>query len=281
MAKAIDPRPATPANAAESAVQEKTKLRLREDLLSQVGPKMAFYAQKSAKAGGGGLPLPGIPVAVEIPEVVLVAQVVDGAKFAKTLDKLMVLANAQLKETGPARRPPRRRARAGRRGRVPLEFKKVPGKGPGTTYTLTPPAGLLPPMGGLADIKPTFALGQVVPGLRHDARRGAGGPEAGGGHGARPLEGRRRLRGAGGQAPGEDDLPERQRPARDPAGADRQPAGPDPGRRRPDSGQGGHARRRGNPGRDGHPDQARPVEAPQGRGAFQPPLPGVPGRRRG
>ena len=149
--KAMNPRDADAAGKAEAAVRELTKLGLREDILKQLGPKMAVFARKSAK-GGGPVAVPGIPIPVEIPEVVAVAKVADGAKFAATLDRLMTVLNEQLRAAGP---PPA----AGPQGPV-LAFQKVAGSGPGATYTLTIPAGLLPPGGAFSEIAPTVALGK-------------------------------------------------------------------------------------------------------------------------
>ncbi len=154
LAKDLGARDGETTDKAEAAFKETTRLQLREDILSQLGPKFAFFTQKPA-GGAASVPIPGLPVAVEVPEITLILQVADGPKFAKTLDKLMTAANTQLKALGGPPLPPGEAAPPG--GVPPLEFQKASAKE--ATYTLTPPPGTLPP-GPLSETKPTVALGK-------------------------------------------------------------------------------------------------------------------------
>ena len=120
--------------------RDRTGLSLRDDLLGQLGPRMAVLAP-----GGGGGSLFGMWF--HPPEVGVVAEIKDARRFAATLDRLMTAANRELKSaggTGPAPARPAEPAGHGIR-RVP------PAEAPGgrvyphhTPSVLPTPAGLRP-----------------------------------------------------------------------------------------------------------------------------------------
>ena len=140
---ALDPRQAEAAAQAEKEVKEKLGVRLREDLLARLGPRAAFYARIQP-------PLPGLAPMLA-PEATAVVQIDDPGAIGKTLGVLMERINKEFKAQFDARPPGRPGAEA------PLEFKKA--AGPGMSYALAIPRGLLPP-GPFAALKPTVTVGR-------------------------------------------------------------------------------------------------------------------------
>ena len=96
------------ATASLDSLKTKSRIDLRKELLAHIGPKMAFYTMPGAAAkpgdapaaGGvlGGLSIPGLGPVGAIPKFTLIAEVDDRAAFEKTLDRLMVALNRELKD---------------------------------------------------------------------------------------------------------------------------------------------------------------------------------------
>ena len=171
LAKTSDPQAGAKVAAGEKAAREVLGgLRVREDILSHLGPKVGFFMKTPAPPKGGagppdGMMMPGMMPGMggPTPEIVISAQVDAPAAFVKTLDKLMAAVNKQLKAQAAARPPGPGAPGTGPKpggmgaGGPTLEFKK--GTGKGTTYTLTLPQGMLPP-GMMVELKPTVTLGK-------------------------------------------------------------------------------------------------------------------------
>ncbi|MGP0065542.1 MAG: DUF1559 domain-containing protein [Isosphaeraceae bacterium] len=124
--------------------RDRTGLSLRDDLLGQLGPRMAVLAP-----GGGGGSLFGMWF--HPPEVGVVAEIKDARRFAATLDRLMTAANRELKSAG-ALVPPQR-GLPSRPGTEYAEFRRL--KPPEVGYILTIPPSVLPTPAGL---RPTILV---------------------------------------------------------------------------------------------------------------------------
>lgn len=197
------------AEASLDSLKTKSRIDLRKELLAHIGPKMAVYTMPGAAAkpgdapaaGGplGGLSIPGLGAmgAGAIPKLTFIAEVDDRAAFEKTLDKLMVTVNRELKDRaaeqakaleaaagdapgGPGA-PGEARGGRGRRaggdaagsGTTPTgpEFKLVLGKD--KIYQLTVPASMSSQIP--AGLRPTIRLGakHLVIAVSPDAARTA------------------------------------------------------------------------------------------------------------
>lgn len=172
LTKQFEPASADRFAAAERVVKEKARIRLREDLLAQLGPKMAFYIApgpaQSAPAPDASTFLSNPLAAMmalrgaAIPKVTVVAEVTDSAAFGRTLDELINLANREIKDAMaalPAAANPAGADQAG--GAVPrpgsrptIAFLGLPG--PNKSYMLNIPPGALPIP--LKDFRPTIRL---------------------------------------------------------------------------------------------------------------------------
>src|SRR5262249_38167084 len=111
--------------------RDRTGLRLREDLLGHLGPRMAVLAPPGG--GGGSLSLMGMWV--HPPEVGLVTEVKDVRSFVAALERLMVVANRERKAAG-ALAPPQR-GQPSQPGTEFAEFRRL--KAPEHGYVLTVP----------------------------------------------------------------------------------------------------------------------------------------------
>ncbi len=86
------------------AIKASTKLRLQEDILAHVGPKVVFYAlpaKPGAKATAGPSGMLGTIIsslgASQVPRAALVFEIDNPAAFGKVLDQVMVGVNKELK----------------------------------------------------------------------------------------------------------------------------------------------------------------------------------------
>ncbi len=169
LGKAMSPDGGNQIQAFEAMVKDRTRLKLKEDILAHLGPKMAFYIAPNT---GGSV----LANALSIPKVVLVAEIDDSVAFGRALDELMIVVNSSIRDsvekardgamaaTNPAdpatkgAAPPTRKTPTKRAGPVDPSipnFRLVTG---GTkSYVLDLPAGSFPvPLPGL---KPTVRLG--------------------------------------------------------------------------------------------------------------------------
>lgn len=133
--KAVDPRGGAGVDAFEKAVSDQFSLRLKEDFLAHLGPKLSLYMVESPEAGGN----PVAAVMGGLFDVTLGIQTDDQAAIGKVLDILITVANQAV--AANQRRP---------------EFRKADGPNPG--YVLIfPPEEL---KGPFTNMKPTVLLGK-------------------------------------------------------------------------------------------------------------------------
>jgi prepilin-type processing-associated H-X9-DG protein len=111
----------------ERVFQQSTGVRLREDLLKHVGPKVAVFARPIP----GAAPIAPLPVA--LPEVTVLAQIDDATSFGKTLDQLVAAVSRGMQN------PPG--APGGRPG---PQVVKLPGARPGYAVNGIPAPGMTP-----------------------------------------------------------------------------------------------------------------------------------------
>ena len=144
--------PQTPAQVAqaEQQLQEGLGLRLKEDLLDKLGPKVAAYVAPGPKPAAGAAP-PNLAAALAgpFPPFTIAVDTPDGTALAKTVDTLMAVVNQQLKaQPQPA-------------GAAPMQFTKVPGGL--TAYTLAIPPQVMqgPQAMMMATVKPTVVVGKT------------------------------------------------------------------------------------------------------------------------
>jgi hypothetical protein len=102
--KSFKPEIEEQVNSVIDSVKTMTKLRLKEDILPQIGPKLAFYIIPT-KAGAKAPPaLSGMLETIttslgfgQVPKAALVLDIDDPVAFGKILDQLMVAVNKELK----------------------------------------------------------------------------------------------------------------------------------------------------------------------------------------
>ncbi|HWE38744.1 MAG TPA: DUF1559 domain-containing protein [Isosphaeraceae bacterium] len=135
--KASDPAAAKSIESAERTVREKTGLRLREDWLAHLGPKLVLFAKPVEQANPGAAMMMAGPG-----EVTILVQIDDVATISKGIDRVMALVNDAIKQGADGRR---------------IRFDKI--NGPFRVgYAATIPPGTLPP-GPLAALQPTLLVG--------------------------------------------------------------------------------------------------------------------------
>jgi prepilin-type processing-associated H-X9-DG protein len=122
----------------------RTGLSLRDDLLGKLGPRMALFMPPGA---GGSL----MGMWFHPPDFGLVAEVKDARGFVESLDRLMQVANRELKAAG-AMVPPQP-GRPSRPGTEFAEFRRL--KAPERGYVLSVPPSALPTP---AAFRPTVAI---------------------------------------------------------------------------------------------------------------------------
>ena len=158
--KAADPGSAPAVDAAlaeaDAAVRAATGLRLRADLLAQLGPSWCAYSTRVAIGAAAPVPVPTVVVAVR-----------DRAAVAAALDAAVAHLNEVLRGPVPA----------GGGGEAPaLAFEPLPA--PERGYRLASPGGVVPWLG--PDVRPTILLGagSVVAAMNPDLARAALAAEA-------------------------------------------------------------------------------------------------------
>ena len=152
-------------------LRQKAKVRLEEDILGQLGPKVTAYILP-AKTGGSMLPnalgvlsqLSG-GGASSIPKVAILVDVANPVAFTKTLDELMGYVNRQLKTsfakpTGPGNEAPPPPPPGGPRGRGPgappaPEFRVMSGETKSYVFTVPPELSSRFP----TEFRPTIRVG--------------------------------------------------------------------------------------------------------------------------
>jgi prepilin-type processing-associated H-X9-DG protein len=144
VAAATDPRAEAPFQSFERTVRKATGMRLREDILAQLGPRMAFYVVPTRINAPTNV-LEGLVQGVaRIPKATLVIELKDRDRFARTLDQLVASGQEFLRDQALA--PPQTPA---------AEIRRLEGVDQG--YVLAIPPALLPLPAGL---RPTILLGK-------------------------------------------------------------------------------------------------------------------------
>jgi len=147
LAKTANPQGADQVAAFEQSMHQRLGLELRDDLLRNLGPKLALYAQAAGQGAAGD---PATAVMAQFTGLTLSVQVRDADAVAKVLDPLMNALNRIIKQQAAAR-PNQANA-----GAAPFEFRKLPAPRP--AYVLDLPPGSLPPQ-FLGMFQPTVMLG--------------------------------------------------------------------------------------------------------------------------
>ncbi len=170
--------------------KDKSKLRLGEDFVAHLGPKIATYLLPSKTGSAPGIGLPnalnlmsqlGAGGVDNIPRVAVLIDLANAAAFGKSLDELMIIVNRSLKTAymappgggndAPPPPPP-----GGPRGRGPgappfPEFRVMSGESKSYVFTVPPELSNRFP----ASFRPTIRLGakQVAIALSADVARQA------------------------------------------------------------------------------------------------------------
>jgi len=189
LAKTFNPQAGTQIDAISDQVKAKTRLRLKEDILGHLGPKLAIYVAPAPKATAATAattetkapapamnPLTALLGGAEIPRLTLIADIDDPVAFGRVLDELMIQVNQGLRSAMPALpgagggagAPSSKGARGPNSG---IEFKLVPG--PNKVYMIVFPSslvGMIP-----SYIRPTIRVSakHVVFSIAPDAARQA------------------------------------------------------------------------------------------------------------
>ena len=151
LVKASNPGREAAIRAFADAVRKRTGLRLREDLLGRIGPRMSFAATPAEGHVGGGL----FDLWFYVPRVSLVAEVKDPEAFRQSLDRLMGYANREFRAMGGVFQGPPDERQPSKPGAEAAEFRRLKGPNPG--YVLAVPPAILPTPAGL---RPTIMLGR-------------------------------------------------------------------------------------------------------------------------
>ncbi len=174
-------------DAMAATLKQKTKLRFEEDVLGQLGPKIAAYVVPSKTASPPASVLPnalslltkvGASGADAIPRVALLIDVVNPSAFGKTLDEIMAYVNRQVRASYAAKGGPANESGPDRggRGRGPSgppspEFRLMSGEVKSYVFIVPPElSGTIP-----ASFRPTIRVGpkQVAIALSAEAARQA------------------------------------------------------------------------------------------------------------
>jgi len=147
LVKTASPQGADQVAAFEQAMHQLLGLELRDDLLHNLGPKLALYAQAAGQAAAGD---PATAVLAQYTGLTLSVQVRDAAAVAKAFDPVMTALNRIIKQRAAARPNP------ANPGAATFEFRRLPTARP--AYVLDLPPGSLPPQ-FLAMFQPTVLLG--------------------------------------------------------------------------------------------------------------------------
>jgi len=167
LAKAANPAAGAPLADVEKSFHDTTGLKLREDLLAHLGPKLVFYNApgKPITPKAGNNPFGGM--IAEVPKLTFLAETASPGALIKTFDALVTAANRELKKR-PANRPQAGPGAA--KAETPAaEIKAMPGSV--KTYVFSIPALAM----FLPDVKPTVMIGKkyVVFSLASDSAKQA------------------------------------------------------------------------------------------------------------
>ena len=173
IARRADPANAEQFAAVEQMFKQQLGIDLREQLLKQLGPKIAVHLrpEQGAKLNIGAMMPPDVPQEMTgmiagmysaIGGLTILAEVKDREQVADALDKLVNVANTALSQAG------------GPEGGQGPKIVKKEGQYP--SYTFEMPAGMIPP-GMVEDFAPTIILGKsnLVLAMNEDLARSAGG----------------------------------------------------------------------------------------------------------
>jgi len=188
LARMVKPDAEEQLNKVVEAIKARTKLRLREDILAKLGPKVAWYAMPSKAGAPAAAPAaaPGLMGAMmaglgldQVPKAAIVVDVADPVGFGEVLDELMAAANREFKAQAAAKAaggggdPGPGPGRGGRgRGSASPTFEFRPSLlGETKTYVL----GVPPELSGLvpASFRPSIRVGpkQVVIAINPEVAR--------------------------------------------------------------------------------------------------------------
>jgi hypothetical protein len=132
-------------------VKAKTRVRLKEDVLGRIGPKVAVYTMPTSSGP--------LSFGFQVPKGTLLAEVSDSVGLGKALDELVLMANRELKSAFAEPPPPagdngRATSGSGRRTAAAPEFRVS--VGPTKSYVLYLP----PAYSALTNLQLTVALGK-------------------------------------------------------------------------------------------------------------------------
>ena len=151
LATTMNPQGANQVAAFEQAIHQRLGVALRDDLLRNLGPKLALYAQAPSQVAVGD---PATAMVSQFTGLTLSVQVRDAGvvAVARVLDPLMMGLNQIIKQRQAAARPNPANA-----GAASPEFRKL--TAPRFAYVLDLPPGSLPPQ-FLTMFQPTVILGK-------------------------------------------------------------------------------------------------------------------------
>ncbi len=104
-AKSSNPDTATQVAEFEKQVQARTKRKLREDILSQIGPKGVYYVLPPKAKPGGMAGLANMMTLVQVPRFVTLIEIKDAEKFSPLLQELMIALNKEIEAQSEALMP--------------------------------------------------------------------------------------------------------------------------------------------------------------------------------
>ena len=170
LAKTFSPAVEDHVNQVLESVKTKTKLRLKEDILSHLGPKVAWYIlpAKASTASPAGTNMISMMMASagldQIPKLAIVADIDNPVAFGKVLDEVMAATNRELKAQASAQASkamgdtPETKG-AGSRNRGPnapsMEFRLMSGES--KMYVMSVPSELSSQFP--ASLRPTIRVG--------------------------------------------------------------------------------------------------------------------------
>jgi hypothetical protein len=180
LAKTFSPDAENQFNQAIDSFKAKTKLRLKEDVLAHLGPKVAWYvlpAKSGAAPASPGLPnMMSMMMASagmgQIPKLAIVFDIDDPVAFGKVLDEAMAAANREFKAQASKAAGEDAQPKGGRNrgsGSPSFEFRLMPGDT--KTFVLQIPPDLASQFP--ATLRPTIRVGpkQVVIAVSADVAR--------------------------------------------------------------------------------------------------------------
>jgi len=168
MAKKSNPGIEDQVKQAADAFKAKTKLRLREDVLAHLGPKLAWYVLPAKSGAPPTLTAPtavGMQLAMlgidQIPKAALVLDIDNPTSFGKVLDELMGYVNREIRaRSAQMAGAPGADAGAGRGGRnrgpgsPSVEFRLMTGESKGYVMSVPPELSTMIP----AAVRPTIRI---------------------------------------------------------------------------------------------------------------------------